>query len=172
MFFLTNGPSAAERVPGLAGVCKAADSPATAQYPIAFDFTEVTEPRRRAGAVRAGQDRWSRYCQAAAGAAATVTSPGVKWSRQRPHSRCRRRSGPAVTFTVTATAQPCMLLTCPLGRGRGRAQGRGQYILLARAINNTPFQKKKRERYSCPVPRVPMATIRPRSNAKIQQLLW
>ena len=27
------------------------------------------------------------------------------------------------------------------------------------------------KRYSCPVPRVPMATIRPRSNAKIQQLL-
>ena len=28
------------------------------------------------------------------------------------------------------------------------------------------------KRYSCPVPRVPKATIRPRSNAKIQQLLW
>ena len=55
---------------------------------------------------------------------------------------------------------------CPLGRARGR----GRYILLARAIKNKPFKKKKR--YSCPVPRVPMATIRPRSNAKIQQLLW
>ena len=32
--------------------------------------------------------------------------------------------------------------------------------------------KQDKKRYSCPVPRVPMATIRPRSNAKIEQLLW
>ena len=43
-------------------------------------LTEFPEPRRRAGAVRAAQDRWSRYCQAAAGAAATVTSLGIKFS--------------------------------------------------------------------------------------------
>ena len=35
-----------------------------------------------------------------------------------------------------------------------------------------PSLAGRTKRYSCPVPRVPMATIRSCSNAKIQQLLW
>ena len=91
-----------------------------------------------------------------------TTVPPFRARAKRPSGHYRpgpiRRSRPASPRRARAvtSGRPC-------APAAGRSGGR---------LGSGPGKTREIVRYSCPVPRAPKATIRLRSNAKIQQPLW